>query len=212
MADSWVRRQAPGCGGRILLNGHTECLRHSSCTQEHVYNPSSCPMCREAATTILTQPAHLAISHLKLLQARLRYLQKLASHDKATSSWGDPKLTVCLGLACWTSPTPSLSHLLSDTVRTKQTFEGFPPSSATPSHPHEVEALPLPTSEHQPPAHTTMSANLQEPPRKRQKCRCREKSPTRYAFPPSTVLLHHRLPSVLHLLLSHLHSTQGFLL
>lgn len=92
-----------------------ECLRHTPSTLHHIFDPLACPVCREAATDILTRPSHLAMSHLKMMRSRWKNLQKLALHNKASPSWADLQLPVCLGLAHRTCPTPCLFRLLTDT-------------------------------------------------------------------------------------------------
>lgn len=177
----------PGCGGKIAPDGQTECLRHSPCTQGCIFNPPTCLVCRAAAMVIFNQPGHLAASHLHLLQSRWRNLQKLMLHDKK-SPWVDPQLPFCLSLVQCTSPTLSLTHLLSDTVWTKRSFEGFPSSSATPSQPPEVGSQPqLPLEHPYPPAQIHQSVDHMEPPRKCRRTGCRRQtSLVRSAIPSSS--------------------------
>lgn len=150
---------------------------HSPCTWGHIFNPPACLVCREPATAVFTLPTHLTVRQLQLLWARWRNLQILALHNKRSLSLADPQLPVCLGLARRSaSPTPSLSHLLMDTFRMKQTFEGLPSSAVTLSQPPEVRPQPQPQSENHPQtADMTQSADPLKPPRKSQQTGCHHK-------------------------------------
>lgn len=173
---STVQCDVQGCGVRIAADGHHQSVHHFACTQNHVYDPQLCAVCRQAATSVLGK-CPCASQQLVVLKSRWRNLQKLSSADRMSPYCHDPTLAICLGLTQKSSPTPSLSRLLLDHTTTKRMFMGFqspetlPPltasqptaSTAADQAPESQEQPRLPQSQSCPPPVSSATADADGP-------------------------------------------------